>query len=292
MEGYKTRSGLPNTMRPPHPEVTRCFRTQFTQRRQMLQELRNLPGAHDDLLDGCASPDYRKHRYYTTDYEQRRRKTRALQDMMGVRSERPREQRRYREECYPAVCFGMNSRQIQSELAQEQGESLRGLHPNSESSSRQTKIDQSHSNKRKRGDDSSSQEGEDEHWTQKRIKYHQASDSVQTSNFRPTPNQLRIAKRVAPRRMKTRSMDQREPVPISNRKGHVKVWHERRGKDIELPFDDYERFFVGKSSLVMIGETDNNSSGLGHTPSTHTSNSPIQASRFNDDISRRAQAPK
>ena len=207
----------------------RSRRRQTGWRRRMLQDSKDAPDAHDHYLVRCASPDYQRHRYYTPDYEARRSRANALKELMGIGTAHTIQ----RPPLWDADCLPF---ELQS------SEDLSCV-------STQTKEDEPHTLKRKRAFNTSDGDSDNEDWISKKIKYHQASQSVGSAPFKPTYRQLRLAKRAAPRRMRTRSMSKMEPVTLANRKGCVKIWYARREKEVELPYEDYERFFVSASSI-------------------------------------------
>ena len=68
--------------------------------------------------------------------------------------------------------------------------------------------------------------------------------------IKPKPRYTGWATRVAPRRMRTRSM-RPEPIALDKRRGYVTVWREDYCRYITVPYQEYEKCYVSPSSRLL-----------------------------------------
>ena len=62
-----------------------------------------------------------------------------------------------------------------------------------------------------------------------------------------TLRRFRIAKRTAPRRMRTRSLQGPEPIVLSDRKGFVRLWWKQLCEYVEITYESFETYFVSSA---------------------------------------------
>ena len=88
--------------------------------------------------------------------------------------------------------------------------------------------------------------------SQRKSRYSKATHFERSPDLKSAKIQNRVAKRVAPRRMHTRSMRGPEKAKLADRKGKVSVWWKDDGRYMEMPYQDYEKYFVHSISIPSL----------------------------------------